>query len=243
MHGLIEWILGILAWVWSPLANAHGAIISPIHGEMRGKLGGNVYSRNKSGPYVRMHAVPTNPNSARQQSTRSHLGTCATAWSNDISAVARESWNLWASMNPWLNSLGQSIYLSGMAWFCMLNARRLDFGEAINHSPTDPSAPNGFTTMTVVLASAASADVTFTPVLPADQRVVLWSSGPIGVGANPNFRQCRMVGYSPADQVSPWTATLPYSVMVDYDVKFYAAIVSQYGRLSVFLEDRDTWSP
>lgn len=237
------WLVWLLAWAISPLLNCRGAIILPTLGSLRGSIGDLTFSHNKGGDYCRLRSTPTNPNSSRQQSTRAHLGMCAAYWSNDLDPAERAQWTLYASLNDWINALGQTIKLTGLDWFCMLNARLLDAGIAIVDTPDDPSAPNGFLTMAMTIASATTVDIAFTPGLPGGGAVQLWGSGPIGEGQNPNFRQMRLVGYSPADQATPWTATLPWTMQANTDLKVYAAIMSEYGRISVMLDDRDTWSP
>jgi hypothetical protein len=216
------------------------AIISPIFGEMRGKLGGNVYSRNIGGPYVRMHAVPTNPNSARQQSTRNWLATCAAAWNGTLTAGQRAQWNEFAETHSALNSLGQTIFLTGLDWYTKVNSRLLDAGLTPIAEPDNLPVPDGLLTMALTLASATSASIAFTPELPSGACIVAWGSGPITAGSDPNFRQHRLIGYSAADQVTPAVFTLPYTINAGVDLKVYVGVMGENGRVSVMLSDRDT---
>jgi len=238
------WTLFLLLWACTGGRAIAGlrATISPIFGEMRGKLGGNVFSRNKGGPYVRMHAIPTNPNSTRQQATRAWLATCAAQWKTVLGDTERGQWNEFAETHSVLNSLGQTIFLTGLDWFCKCNSRLLDAGGTPITEPTDLAVPEAPLTLGIAVASATTLTVTYTAALPADHFFVLWGSGPISAGQNPNFRQCRLIGYSPADQESPWTATMPWTLADGQDVKVYGAIMSAEGRVSAMLDARATYT-
>ena len=58
----------------------------------RGKIGGHVATKNKSGSYFRTKVTPVNPQSASQNSVRSRLATRAQAWKG-LTAAQRTSWN------------------------------------------------------------------------------------------------------------------------------------------------------
>ncbi len=222
---MLAWALGFRPAMW--------AIYSPIHGEMRGKLGGNVFSRNKGGPYVRMHATPTNPNSARQQSTRAWLAQCSSLWNGTLTPAERAQWNEYAETHSALNALGQTIFLTGLDWFAKCNSRLLDAGVSPITEPTDLLVPDPPSTVTPTMTDADTLSLAFTPELPSGAFAVLWGSGPITAGSNPNFRQMRLVGYSPADQATPWVADLPWTLADGQTIKVYACVMSAEGRVSV----------
>lgn len=58
----------------------------------RGKLGGHVASKNRSGNYLRTKVTPSNPQTAAQQATRAVLGSLSTAWSG-LTLAQRNSFN------------------------------------------------------------------------------------------------------------------------------------------------------
>lgn len=66
--------------------------------DARGKLGGQVFSKNRSGAYVRTKVTPVNPRTAAQQLSRSILGTLSASWSG-LTEVQRRSWN--AAVDDW----------------------------------------------------------------------------------------------------------------------------------------------
>jgi hypothetical protein len=218
------------------------AIISPIHGEMRGKLGGNVYSRNKGGTYVRRHSIPTNPNTARQQATRNWVGWCATTWESVLIESEREQWREWAETHTWKNALGQDIALTGLDWYTMANTRLLDCAATPITVPGDLSAPDPLLTMALTITNATAISIAFTDVLPAGHRLVVWGSGPISAGANPNFRGCRLIGYSAAAGATPIAFALPYTMQDGSKLKVYVGVMSPNGRVSTLLTDDEVYT-
>jgi len=218
------------------------AIINPTLGEMRGKLGGLVFSRNKGGTYARSMAVPTNPNSARQQATRNWMAWCATTWESVLTEAQREQWREWAETHSSLNSLGQTIFLTALDWYAKANTRLLDCAATPLVVPGDLTAPDPLLTMSLGITTATVVAVTFTPVLVASHRVVLWGSGPLGPGRNPNFRQMRLIGYSAADAASPASFTLPYTLQDGSKLKVYCGVMSDRGRVSTFLTDDEIYT-
>ena len=217
------------------------AIYSPILGEARGKVGGLVFSRNKGGPYFRRHAVPTNPNSTRQQSTRNWLAEFSEKFAAALEPAERTAWNDYATMHDWLNSLGQSIKLTGLAWYVMVNSRLRDAGGTPIDLPGDLSMPEPFTSIDVAMTGASAGTLTFLPVLQAGTFVQLWGLGPLSVAQNPNFRQMRLVGYSPVDQASPWAFTIPWTLVAGQYLKVFAGVMSARGIVSTMLSDRAVW--
>lgn len=71
-------------------------VIGNPFGEFRGKMGGTVFSRNKSGAIARVYVKPTNRNSQRQQNIRSIFGSVSKQFAN-LTEVQKESWNGFAA--------------------------------------------------------------------------------------------------------------------------------------------------
>jgi hypothetical protein len=86
---------------------------SPVFSAVSGSIGGTTFSHNKGGMYTRARAIPTNPNTLRQQDTRLQLGAAVSAWIEDLDASDRNSWNTYAANVPVTNKLGQTVNLSG----------------------------------------------------------------------------------------------------------------------------------
>jgi len=89
------------------------------YGEMRGKLGGNVFSRNKAGAYVRAKVTPVNPQTVRQQTARYRFGNMSILYQN-LSSAAKDCWQVFASthFNP-LKGNNTGIYTGGNAFVAL----------------------------------------------------------------------------------------------------------------------------
>lgn len=211
------------------------AKIRPILGELRGRIAGVVFSHNKGGDYVRKGTTPTNPNTARQQATRTILGDLASAWTNTLSAAQRDAWNTYAEGHSIKDAFGEDIYITGLAWFQRCNARLIDAGDAIMTSPPAGVAPGGITQLTVAFSGGDQVDVDITGALGADERLQLFGSLPVSQGSNPNFRQCRLFGYSALGAGgSTINFTTPYTFAIGNRVVCYAAIVNAEGLIGPY---------
>jgi hypothetical protein len=216
------------------------AIIQPIHGSMRGRIGANVWSHNKGGDYVRLGTTPTNPNSSRQQAARGFLGDLAQAWNSTLTAAQRDNWNTYAQNHPVENSLGQEIYLTGLNWYVKINARLWDAGDTLLTNPPVGSGPGALTTLSVDVSAATTIDVTYTAALGATERMQLWSSLPGSAGSSPNFKQCRLVGYSAAQAASPIAFTSPFGIQSGDTVRVFACKMDDEGLIGPYLDADDT---
>lgn len=104
---------------------------SPVYSQASGSIAGITYSHNRGGMYTRARVTPTDPSSSRQQIMRAAMGTLAPYWGNTLTSVQRAAWNLYGSNVPWLNPLGQTIYLTGQQHFNRINTIRLQFLQSI----------------------------------------------------------------------------------------------------------------
>jgi hypothetical protein len=212
----------------------------PLLGSLRGRIGANIFSHNKGGDYVRLGTAPTNPNSTRQQAVRVILGDLAQAWTNTLTVAQRAAWNTWAEGHPIQNSLGQDIYISGLAWYERINARLIDAGDSALTNPPVQAPPGSFATFSCDISAATTVDVTYTAALAADERLQLWQTLPGSAGASPNFKQARLVGYSAAAAASPIAMTLPHSVVSGQTCRFFGCRIDDEGQIGAYSSDDDT---
>lgn len=66
----------------------------------RGKLGGQVASKNRSGAYVRTKVTPVNPNTSFQSAVRQRLVSLSKEWGH-LSESDRNKWNVAANSGSW----------------------------------------------------------------------------------------------------------------------------------------------
>lgn len=70
-------------------------VVGSLLGELRGKLGGNVFSRNKSGAIIRQYVKPVSPNTVAQVNARAGFGQAGSLWAT-LSAAYRAYWGEFA---------------------------------------------------------------------------------------------------------------------------------------------------
>ena len=85
-----------------------GALASDI----RGSVGGTVFSRNNGGAYAKQRTKGTDPNTSGQQVMRSIMASMFTLWSA-VTAAIRADWAVYAQNVTMVNRLGDAINVSG----------------------------------------------------------------------------------------------------------------------------------
>ena len=110
--------------------------------QLSGSIAGNVFSRNRSGAYVRPRTKPVNPRSARQETIRAILSYLAEYWHGDLTSDQRAAWEVYAAAVPMTNRLGETIYLTGYNHFIRSNSVVNTYGGAtIDDAPVTLSLP------------------------------------------------------------------------------------------------------
>lgn len=91
--------------------------------DARGKLGGQVFSKNRSGAYVRTKVTPVNPRTTFQQDNRALLGTLSAGWSG-LNEEQRSAWNTQVEQWQKTNVFGDLQKPTGKNLFTGLNKVR-----------------------------------------------------------------------------------------------------------------------
>jgi len=110
-----------------------------------GKVGGNVFSRNGSGAYLKTFAMPVNPNTSKQQAVRAAFAVQVAAW-RGLSAAQQQAWKDIASQYPSQDALGNKIQYSGQQLFIKLNQNLTTAGQS---GLSSPKIPQSFTVMSL----------------------------------------------------------------------------------------------
>lgn len=113
---------------------------APVAG-IRGKVGGIVYSANKSGPYLKSWGKGSNPRTAAQTNHRQNLVQFSQAWQN-LTTGERTDWDTYAALTAQdkINSLGETYSASGFNWFCEINLNLRAAGAVqLDTAPTGPT--------------------------------------------------------------------------------------------------------
>ena len=115
-------------------------------GELRGKMGGIVFSRNKAGAYIRALVTPVNPQTVRQQTARYRFGNASILFQN-LSANVKDCWETFARthFNP-LKGNSTGIYSGGNAFVALFQS----VGQG-NQYESSISAVSGIAPVTVAI--------------------------------------------------------------------------------------------
>jgi hypothetical protein len=206
------------------------------YGEIRGSIGGKVYSRNRSGQYIRNRAVPTNPNTARQQAARLNFADCAVLWSSSLTPAQRTAWNLYGASVAVTNRLGQQIYLSGFNHFVRSNtAIKQVAGTVVSAGPTISEATQLITVPFDTGRAWVGEDDAYMYIYMSQPR----SPGRTYIGGPYRFAGS-IAGDLALPPTSPQTVAVPFVVVENQRVIVEARIGRADGRLSdLFLSTVD----
>lgn len=124
-----------------------------------GSVGNQTSSRNRSGQYRRQRAIPVQPRTPAQIAARSRLTSQSAAW-RGLTNAQRAAWIAFGNSFTVVNSLGQTINLTGSQCFVKVNSVNLLNGDSVVSTP--PALP-AFVANTVTGIDATAA----TPIIEA----------------------------------------------------------------------------
>lgn len=102
--------------------------------DARGKLGGHVFTKAKSGATIRTKVTPLNPKTSAQSEARSVLGANSQAW-RVLTEAQRLAWNSAAQEVSKTNAFGDTYFPSGKNYFTAVNNNLRNVGGAILVNP------------------------------------------------------------------------------------------------------------
>ena len=102
--------------------------------DARGKLGGHVFTKAKSGATIRTKVTPLNPKTSAQSEARSALGANSQAWRN-LTEVQRLAWNSAAQEISKTNAFGDTYFPSGKNYFTAVNNNLRNIGASVILNP------------------------------------------------------------------------------------------------------------
>ncbi len=107
-----------------------------------GSLGGQTSSHNRAGQYRRARRTPVSPTRTDKQGViRGRFGSASAAWQSLTTAV-QNAWTSFAANYPVVDSLGQSIVLTGQQYFIGLQSSLMNAGQDMNTAiPTNTNTP------------------------------------------------------------------------------------------------------
>jgi hypothetical protein len=126
-------------------------LTTAIVADIRNKLNGSVFSKNRYGAYVRTKVTPVNPQTTYQAAARNSLATWSQAW-RSLTEAQRQAWIAAAASFPFTDIYGNTKILSGNALYVKLNINiALVCGSDISDPPT-PALQPAITSLTLTAA-------------------------------------------------------------------------------------------
>lgn len=221
-------------------------IVLPGGQQQSGSIGGTVYSHNRAGAYVRNRSVPVNPNTDRQVAARNTLRALAIAWQNTLTEEQRGFWEAYASLVPWLNKLGQAIFLTGLAHYVRTNSSRIQAGLArLDDAPTTYNlAPAEGSLVASASEATGELSIAFDDTLAWCETDGAYQAVFMGIPVNPGLKffggPFRYAGAILGDSVSPPTTpetiTAPFPFVEGQRIWVRTRIGLADGRLSEFAQ-------
>lgn len=103
---------------------------SQILTQASGSLGGLTAAHNAGGMYFRARSIPTNPNTALQQTVRNLMAQLTSAWQGALTAAQRNEWEVYNENVTLPNPLGDPINVGAMPHYVRSNVGRMQAGQA-----------------------------------------------------------------------------------------------------------------
>ena len=173
--------------------------------DARGKLGGQVFSKNKGGAYVRTKVTPTNPQTTAQSLVRALFGVISQGWSA-LTNAQRTAWR--GAIDSWKTTdvFGDLLAPTGKELYQRLNNQAQVVGySAILTPPAKVVLPDdiiskatlgvGAGTLTLVGASTSAAIT-----------VDVWATAPLTAGTKFVKNRIRQIYSATGDTYSPTDA-------------------------------------
>jgi len=123
-----------------------------------GSIAGTTYSHNRAGQYTRSRRTPVQGiGSPRRAAIKAAFSAASSAWAS-LTAALQLAWGAFAAQNPYTDSLGQSIKLTGHQMFVAINTQLQNMGLPISSVVPLATAVWGpvLTTLTAVHAGAVT---------------------------------------------------------------------------------------
>lgn len=149
----------------------------------RGKIGGHVASKNRSGSYFRTKVTPVNPQTSFQNAVRSRLANFSAEW-RTLTQAQRDAWNAAVVNFSQTNIFGDGVNPTGKNLYTALNGNLSNIGEANILVPPTPVAVVESSISAISFEDATvAADVTLTlDAVDPGQHYLVFASAPTSPG-------------------------------------------------------------
>lgn len=209
--------------------------LSAIVSEMRGKLNGSVFSKNRGGAYVRTKVTPVNPQTLAQGNVRAALTNLSQAWKS-LTEAQRLAWNSAVSQFTSTDIFGDIKTPSGINLFNKLNLNLSAISEAPISVPPLAVSVGYFDSLTVAAAAGAGTiAATFSAVgESADQTVIVEATPCLSPGKSFVKSEFRQIG------TFAGTAASPQALGAMWSAKFGSLVAGQKVFIRLKFVDKNT---
>lgn len=185
---------------------------SAIVNDLRNKVGGNVFTKVRSGAMVRIKVSPTQPRTSAQTAVRANFTALSKAW-DTITQTQRNGWIALAASLPKKDVFGNTYYLTGLQMYQALNRNLQEIGvAAIDDAPASVSvgSPGALTLVAAETGPALTVDAATEPA--ADEVPLIFATRPLNAGRKfvGNNRQI-LDNTIAAATAGPWDVEALYS--------------------------------
>lgn len=174
-----------------------------VAAQVSGSIGGDTYSRNRYGAYIRTRAVPTKSFTTFALDAKSRLIECSQAWAA-LTDAQRLAWRSWAAENPVSDVFGEKQVLDGHAAYVQINNRMLWAGESKLSTPPLLAPPPALTSLTATWDIGAGTFALTFAATPIGATNKLWIDGCVLDAPGVTYVQnlVRHIGVSAANQAT-----------------------------------------
>lgn len=200
--------------------------------DMRGKQGGTIYSRNKSGAYSKNKVTPINPRTSFQQAQRNALSARAQAW-RSLTADKRQGWIQGSANFPQKDVFGDQYFLAGNMLYNKLNLNLEKVGlTPISSCPTPLGTDQATVSNPVFSALALEVDLV---TIPAGYSAIISATPGMSAGRYNYNSKLRNIAILDAGAGGG-----AYDFVAEYTAKFGVPIVGQKIGMSFELINKTT---
>ena len=208
---------------------------SALVSDLRNKVGGNVFTKVRSGPMVRIKVSPTQPRSAAQTAVRSNFSSLAKSWST-ITQAQRNGWIALAASLPQKDVFGNTYFMTGLQLYEQCNRNLNSIGVAtISVAPATLAvgAPGALTLVATAGVPTFTVDAATEPA--AGEVPLIFATKPISpgrifVGGNRQIIDSAIA----AATAGPW------NIQALYAAKYGALVAGQNLNVGVRYIDNTT---
>lgn len=210
--------------------------------DIRGSIGGTVFSRNRFGAIARARTKPVDPSTSLQTAIRALMGQVRDAYFNTLTAAQKDEWESYAANVEMQNRLGETVNLTGYNMYCRSNIPILQAGlDRVDDGPTNftLAEQDGSVAVTATAASngvSVAFDDTLDWLDETGGALLVYESRPMSAGVNFFKGPFRYLGKVEGDDSTPPTTpaafTSNYQLAVGQKQFYQFRIVRADGRLS-----------